>query len=565
MRAVRRVLLACALLTMALPVTSPTSSGAATTFAPTRFDDPTPNGCRRNNCSLREAVIAANNRPGADVIALKRGTYELEIAGTFEQQAEQGDLDVRKPVTIEGKGMGATSIDGFELDRIFEAFGKNVTLRKLTVTGGLTDFHFGGGILNRGGLTLRNVRVTDNTAQNDWGGGVYNEGSLLIVDSRIDHNTNGTSCCGGGIYNAGNLTIRDSRLDHNNAAECCGGAIAAAGFPGETRVSISGSEFDHNRSSAGCCGGAIYGNNPNGRISITNSEFLENSVAGFGGGDFYLEAGTGTITRTELISGESERLGGSLYVFGTDTTLKLIRSRVANAGVNSCCAGGMRIEGHAKATVRDSWFQRNDGFDFGGGISAVGSDSKLTLVNSTVSENFVQLGGGGVDMDDGADLVATNSTITLNQTAVGPGAGLSVASGASASLKHMTIVRNRSLDPGSGIWVFEPSSLEISGSIVAANPGDDDCNSLVSTEVNLDADSTCFFGASAIHGNPRELDFNFYGGPTPTHKLRSSSPAVDAMSGSGCPPPQRDQRHVKRPRDGDGNGSKRCDLGAHER
>lgn len=50
----------------------------ADTYTPTRFDDPSPDGCKKGDCSLREAVIAANAHSGTDVIVLRGGaTYSL--------------------------------------------------------------------------------------------------------------------------------------------------------------------------------------------------------------------------------------------------------------------------------------------------------------------------------------------------------------------------------------------------------------------------------------------------------------------------------------------------------
>ncbi|MBP7622659.1 MAG: hypothetical protein KA763_01720, partial [Xanthomonadales bacterium] len=53
------------------------------------------------------------------------------------------------------------------------------------------------------------------------------------------------------------------------------------------------------------------------------------------------------------------------------------------------------------------------------------------------------------------------------------------------------------------------------------------------------------------------------GGPTLTRALLSSSPAIDVGQNSTCA--TTDQRGVTRPADGDGNGSKICDLGAVEK
>src|SRR5918911_10783 len=63
----------------------------ATTFTVTRIDDPSPDSCAQGDCSLREAVIAANSNPGSDTIMLQPTTYNLTNPGGGDSQ---GDLDV---------------------------------------------------------------------------------------------------------------------------------------------------------------------------------------------------------------------------------------------------------------------------------------------------------------------------------------------------------------------------------------------------------------------------------------------------------------------------------------
>jgi hypothetical protein len=55
------------------------------------------------------------------------------------------------------------------------------------------------------------------------------------------------------------------------------------------------------------------------------------------------------------------------------------------------------------------------------------------------------------------------------------------------------------------------------------------------------------------------------GGPTQTHALEGGSPATDTVTDGTCPPPARDQRGVKRPQDGNGDGGPACDIGSFER
>src|SRR5215212_5039409 len=85
-----------------------------------------------NGCSLREAVIAANedstgaggdclSGSGDDVINVPGGStpYTLAIPGPSEGASQTGDLDLTADVTIAGVGPGAATIDGGALDRVF--------------------------------------------------------------------------------------------------------------------------------------------------------------------------------------------------------------------------------------------------------------------------------------------------------------------------------------------------------------------------------------------------------------------------------------------------------------
>lgn len=92
----------------------------AVDFVVTRYDDPFPTSCS-NQCSLREAVIAANQTPGPDRIILSAGVYELTLAGNQEHHAFSGDLDLRDDVEILGVAANLTIIDGnYIVERVFE-------------------------------------------------------------------------------------------------------------------------------------------------------------------------------------------------------------------------------------------------------------------------------------------------------------------------------------------------------------------------------------------------------------------------------------------------------------
>ncbi len=83
---------------VALLVTA--SAASAKTYHPTRTDDPKPNGCKKRDCSLREAVIAFNalgfDKKLKAAIVLRPGErYVLTRKGAGEDDARTGDLDVQ--------------------------------------------------------------------------------------------------------------------------------------------------------------------------------------------------------------------------------------------------------------------------------------------------------------------------------------------------------------------------------------------------------------------------------------------------------------------------------------
>jgi len=94
----------------------------AANFTVTKTAD-TADGICDADCSLREAIIAANAGPGADIITLPAGTYTLTIAGANEDDAATGDLDIKGDLMINGATGATTIIDGGAIDRVFQVIG----------------------------------------------------------------------------------------------------------------------------------------------------------------------------------------------------------------------------------------------------------------------------------------------------------------------------------------------------------------------------------------------------------------------------------------------------------
>ena len=199
------------------------------TVSVTRPDDPKPNGCLPGDCSLREAIIAANAAPGTDIIILPPGFYELAASNIDEDEAAFGDLDITSSLALSGAMPNTTKIVG-NLDRVLHITGTvTVTIAGLTIERGNADS--GGGIRNNGGaLTLTNTVIQNNEAGDEDGGGLLNiGGTTVLINSAIITNTSATGNGGGAANLGGTLIMTNTTLSGNQAALNGGGLIVGRG------------------------------------------------------------------------------------------------------------------------------------------------------------------------------------------------------------------------------------------------------------------------------------------------------------------------------------------------
>jgi uncharacterized repeat protein (TIGR01451 family)/CSLREA domain-containing protein len=260
----------------AIPLTLPTRPPIYTVTTTADTND----GACDGQCSLREAVIAANANPGATIV-IPAGTYTFTRSGANEDNAATGDLDLRANMTITGAGTGVTIINGGGIDRVFHVFSAQALIKNLTIrNGNATE---GGGLYNTfgGNSVLLNVVVSNNTVTGNGlstfhvsGGGIANSGgTLTIISSDIhDNQSINLNAGGGGIANMGNgrLTIIDSAVHLNTAY--LGAGIGADGIGSTGAVSVTGSTIYNNT------GAGIY--NAYHVFTLTNSTISGNSDAG---------------------------------------------------------------------------------------------------------------------------------------------------------------------------------------------------------------------------------------------------------------------------------------------
>jgi CSLREA domain-containing protein len=177
--------------------------------------DPGDGVCANNECTLREAIAAAQTGD--------RITFKSNLNGTIGLTA--GQLVVEKSLTIEGPGADVLTLSGQGANRVFQ-LGNHVdsiivVVSGLTITGGKT-FGTGGGIeiTPAARVVLLSSLVVSNSA-NDAGGGIYSYGTLTVVGSTIASNEAGE---GGGIAAPdGRLTVSRTTISSNVSNEPGGG------------------------------------------------------------------------------------------------------------------------------------------------------------------------------------------------------------------------------------------------------------------------------------------------------------------------------------------------------
>jgi CSLREA domain-containing protein len=529
------------------------SPATAAPFTVTKTADTNDGACSPGNCSLRDAVIAANAAGGADTINVPAGRFVLTGAAG-EDAAASGDLDLTGDTTVVGAGAASTTIDANGIDRIFDIFGSGtqVTLSGMTLTGGQQQF--GAAIQTVGAaLTLDGVDVLNNSNPPSASGfgaiwdATSGNTALTITNSTFSGSTSGGNGHPGfGVINFGptgsaTVTIKNSmftanRVGGDGVAGSSGFGILEVGNATTGAITIDGSHFRNNRiggaadSSPGF-GVINYSTSGASSLSITDTDFRDNVVGG-GSGGASSSAGFGTVD-----------YGGSTTATFTITRSSFSGNVVGGDG-SAGFGGALDFSGGSgtSLTVLDSTFSGNTaggggGSGFGGAIDYGGSGTTLSIVNSTLTGNSAGGGGasgfGGAIDFGGATAALNNVTMASNTAGGGGGTGFGGGyDGASTTAVNTIIGDNLS------------------------NGASDNCDSvLTSGGHNIENGATCGFTQPGDqNAEPALESLGDFGGPTQTRALSPGSPARD--HGAGCP--ASDQRGQPRP------SGTACDVGAYE-
>jgi CSLREA domain-containing protein len=227
------------------------------------------------DCSLREAIGAANTNVGVDRCAAGSATQRDAIHFSLGQEATI-TLGSTLPNITDASGLNINgrrakiTVSGDDSVRVFEVgSGAKLTLANLAVADGFSNS--GGGLFNNGGtVTVLRSTFSGNSTSNN-GGGMSNASGTLTVDRSTFSGNNANF--GGGLSNGGTLTVTNSTFS-GNSTSTEGGGIYNNAFGSLT---VSYSTFSGN--SAGTVGGGIYNGSSTANVTLSNT-IVANSTSG---------------------------------------------------------------------------------------------------------------------------------------------------------------------------------------------------------------------------------------------------------------------------------------------
>ena len=473
-------------------VSSPHVSKGSTLVVTKTAD--TADGVCDADCSLREAVAAAAS--GDTVVFSTLFESPQTITLTL------GQITIDKNLTITGTGQNLTTISG------------NFTGRIFNITGGVN--------VSMSGMKLRDGKV-GTTSSNDAVGGAIRMigGKLILTDMEFTNNTalyppfnEGD----GGAIAASNLTATNLNVHHNISP----GAAVAAGSGNIMDSVVSDNDF-----------GIAVGET----LSISNLIVTRNSFLGVNGKFL-------TVINSKIMD------NGYGVVSGDATSIVSIE----NSDISGNTKSGLTNFGYApdggSAKISNSIIRNNSSSDWGGGIYNGGT---MYITNSSITGNTAHQGGGIFTTVSG-QVFLTNTTVSGN-SAVGTaassfGGGIynqtGGSSGSRVTLINSTVANNFCNGKGGGIRQDSTGSMTIRNTIIAQNTSGttsevDVSGTVISNGINLVGNTTGSSGwiaSDLLNINPILGSLAANGGNTLTHTLINGSPAINAGNNSRAVDPQ---------------------------
>lgn len=492
--------------------------------------------------SVDDALTITDSSFNTNTLDVSTTTFSGDALGGGLYVGSAGQASVTQ---TEFNGNSATAEDG-------DARGGGVYI------GSTTAFNFTGGGASNNKLTT--VLGDDQAGGNAEGGGLWTSFVDLQVDGSVFSNNElsaANAAAQGGGVRAQDLSLLSVNASEFSGNTLIGGQASAGGGVWVGGVSntptITGSEFASNTISAPTVfGGGLFlesngiDSSPFESISITTTQFADNSLTAAAldarGSGLWLSTSTGataTISRSEF-SGNSAATLGPL---GADTG-PLPVAYGAGLYINMAdCVGADACVQLQNSTLSGNTLIAQDARADGAGLfvltefsNAIASFNNVTVANNTINASMAN--GGGFAVADSVTLQLANSLVATNSAGNSPDCATSISGG----------------------QITQPGTVVSLGFNLVGSPNG----------CNFTAAQGDLLGNEGQAIDPMLGTLGDNGGLTRTHALLAASPAIDA--GNPDTPTGEipncmsvDQRGDPRPRDGNGDGTAECDIGALER
>lgn len=452
-------------------------------------------------CTLRAAIMEANTQyaghpgavytislPGAPTEFSPPTVYTLTIAGSGENLAATGDLDIKANLVLRTTNGHPALVSASSLsDRVFHIVQPtsgpiNVTFQNIFITQGFTsdagsDGRIGGaGLLidSAGSVTLNGGGVLSNVlvvpaSSTGLGGGIFQNtrgGALTLKNVLVRNNQiwggDQSVVAGGGVFGFGALTINDSSIISN--------VVTFNRFLGSS-TSVSGEGAGIQIS---CC-------LSNSSMQLSNTQVLSNAVIvrgpagpaqfGFGAGiqgsapltisnstvQGNLVLATGNV---DNVQGAGVMANGTLFMVSSTVTENRLQAAAAPAVIFA--GGGVRTTNATRiltsTITRNSVRQGSALSGAGGGLSAgsLGNGESVLVDASSVEYNIAGNGGGIEAHATDTGLAVRNSVVDNNTGLTGGG----ILNTGILSLTNSTIYSNLSWNHGGGLYNNGTASVD---------------------------------------------------------------------------------------------------------